>query len=483
MAFVANFYTFSKKRNSTKIPSSGAVPAQIDLKEETSVIRPVIYVSGISGPYVLNYCYIAEFSRYYFIENWTWENGRWAAELDIDVLASYKAAIGASSQYVVRASAAYNGRITDTVYPALANYSYDGVVLGRNQRQSVIGGYFILGVVSSSGGVLGSATYYVFDWHTMAYFRGVLLSNVNWTNVTEITDELLQTLFNPFQYILSCKWTPYLPPTVQLQSVTSIPFGYWTFDISGLSGAVAYLYVTNNIPVSTGKRYDVPDANIPKHPQSSRGMYLCGEAYSDYWLMMTGYGRIKIPNYAIVTGYGISIYETLDFVSGDSILNVFVGSGANETTTPAVTAHSHFMIDLPFAQVDQDILSAAVDATSAITGAGKSLLSLDVGGAIQNAVTGIANTVRDIAPSVQKGGSPGSWAATGEYGGADMIECVFTNIADEDNADLGRPLCSVRTLSAIPGYIMCANAHLATTGTETEQRTIEEFLNGGFFYE
>lgn len=459
-----------------------------ELKEQSSMIAPRLILLPVSGVnlYEFNCAYIPALGdRYYTISDVIWLNGRYELDLRVDVLATYKTSIGNSTQYVARAAAASNGAIKDTIYPITTAARYGNTLLGQNQRQNIQNGYFIMGVLAPSGSVLGSVTYYVLNWRTALFLRGKLLTDLQWTNVTEITEELLQTLFNPCQYIVSYKWVPYSPPVTVLSQVTSINFGYWSFDISELTGGYAAQMITANIPTTNLLRYAVTDANIPKHPQIARGAYLSAEPYSRYYLLMTGYGRLDLPALAVTNGNGFTIYETLDYVSGESILNVYLGAGSEETTTPILTAHSHFAIDMPFAQSDQNILSGISDAASAVSGTVGSLMRFDVGGAIQNAITGITSAISDVAPVVQKGGNSGSFAATGEFSGADLIEAVFYIIGDEDNADLGRPLCAPRQLSTLSGFILCANGHAQgmSTATDAEKTEVEQYLNTGFFYE
>lgn len=484
MAVNITLYTVTKKQNSTYRPTQG-LPIQGLIKDESSLLEPTLVLVPPTGVSLLsyNYCYIPTLSRYYWVTDMIWRNGRYEFRLKCDVLATYKADIGASSQYVLRSSAASNGLVADSIYPLTAQTTLDNCILGQNQRQSILNGYFVLGVMCPDGGILGSVTYYVLSWQAALYLRVQLLTDLSWTNVTEITDELLQTLFDPYQYIVSYKWFPVAPPSSELTQVTDIKFGYWTFSVAGVTGATVYRYASNDLPTSTTLRYSVPSASIPDHPQIARGRYLNGAPYSEYYLMMTGYGKTKLPNDAFILGYGLTIYETIDFVSGDSILDVFIGAGSEATTSPVATIHSHMGVDLPFGSSDQDILTAAGSAVSAATGGIGNLLTGNFGGAIQNIVSGVVNTVTEASPTVQKGGSSGSFAALAEYWGNDLIECIFHSIAAEDNADLGRPLCAVRTLSSLGGYMVVANPHIPISGTQAEQAEIERYLANGFFYE
>jgi hypothetical protein len=63
------------------------------LRHETSVIKPNILIEA-TNPTGFNYCYIPQFGRYYFIENFTSiRTNLWRMECSVDVLMSFKDAI------------------------------------------------------------------------------------------------------------------------------------------------------------------------------------------------------------------------------------------------------------------------------------------------------------------------------------------------------------------------------------------------------
>ena len=90
--FFASFY---KKENSTKRPMSPGdqlttkVTVTGHLKEPCSVLHPVISLQSPPNPNqppdFYRYAYIPLFSRYYWVDDWTWENGLWTVHLDVDV--------------------------------------------------------------------------------------------------------------------------------------------------------------------------------------------------------------------------------------------------------------------------------------------------------------------------------------------------------------------------------------------------------------
>ena len=56
-------------------------------------------------------------------------------------------------------------------------------------------------------------------------------------------------------------------------------------------------------------------------------------------------------------------------------------------------------------------------------------------------------------------------------------------LAEEDNANRGRPLAKKRILKNIPGYIMVEDADVETSGLGEETALIKQYMEGGFFYE
>ena len=119
---LVNLYSFEKKKNSTKQPliSSATTLTSVQLKDETSIMNPVLLVnpsnSALPSPFVpsgFNYANIPSFGRYYYISDWTWKNGIWECTLNVDVLASFKTAIGNTSAYVERSASMYDSNVVD----------------------------------------------------------------------------------------------------------------------------------------------------------------------------------------------------------------------------------------------------------------------------------------------------------------------------------------------------------------------------------
>ena len=88
-----NIYVNNSEKNKLGKSLSNKVTLNGHLKEETSIIEPIIKVD-ISNPSKYNYCYIPQFNRYYFIKDINNINANiWELHLHVDVLESYKSNI------------------------------------------------------------------------------------------------------------------------------------------------------------------------------------------------------------------------------------------------------------------------------------------------------------------------------------------------------------------------------------------------------
>ena len=215
-------YEFKKRENSTKRPDDSATQRTHEavLKMPTSLLNPEIsFDFGLKGnPSFYNYAYISDLgNRYYFIRDWTVSEGHiWTAHMEVDVLASWKASIGASTQYIKRSSYTYDGGIMDNVYPTKQppqiNLSQSASPWSTT---SLASGCYVVGIINNKDGGMGAAHYYMFTQDMMNKLLAYMLGGVEWMGtITDISDSLLKVLMNPIhsvQQIMSDQ-TPALEP-------------------------------------------------------------------------------------------------------------------------------------------------------------------------------------------------------------------------------------------------------------------------------
>ena len=83
-------------------------------------------------------------------------------------------------------------------------------------------------------------------------------------------------------------------------------------------------------------------------------------------------------------------------------------------------------------------------------------------------------------PSLSTSGSNGSLLFL-EY--PPKLYAKFNHVVNDDVVQLGRPLCEIRVINTLSGFIKCMDAELETAATKEEKSMVISFLNGGFFYE
>ena len=462
-------YEFKKRENSTKRPDSSATQRTHSavLKMPTSLLRPEIsFDFGLKGnPSFYNYAYISELgNRYYFIRDWTVSEGHiWTAHMEVDVLASWKASIGASTQYVTRSSFSSDGSIVDGLYPA------KGDVTLRAESASIwptvtaiSGGSYVVGIVNNSADAIGAVAYYVFSEAKFRAFMAYLMGDVSWTGqIDDISVDLLKVLFNPMQYITSVMWYPDNAPAGE--KVTSIPFGWWNLPVSA-----AKLKTSGVLPSAA-------NITIPKHPQAAtRGKYLNAAPFSQYMFDSRVWGVIPIDTTSIINEEALSMSYTVDYTTG--IADMYLKAGLSDYAI--AVRRGQYGVPVQIAQIGQNYLNMALTSVNGAANVAKNLFN-PVG-----AITAGANMIGDmINASMPEFATSGSNGTVANFTSAPTLYAKFLPVVSDDNDDRGRPYCKKVQLSTLPGYQVIADPDLAIAGTSEENREIKNYLAGGYFYE
>lgn len=93
------------------------------LREQSSIIDPIITISDIDE-YIgsMNYAYIPEFNRYYFITNIeSVRNNLWKVSFHVDVLFTYRDAIRANYAIIERNENEYDLKLNDGLFRTQQN--------------------------------------------------------------------------------------------------------------------------------------------------------------------------------------------------------------------------------------------------------------------------------------------------------------------------------------------------------------------------
>lgn len=483
MSYTVTFWAFAKKSNSTKIPSTAGTQYTCEVVDTSGILNPTIKLhTNFTDPSSWTYARITQFNRYYFISNWRYDRGLWWADLMEDVLASYKTQIGDLNMYVLRSAAASNGKIVDTRYPIIAGTAHDDAQNNSNPfAESVGNGYFVVGILNNDLGAVGVVSYYVFDSAEFRHFADFLLGDSSYLDQpAEISDELLKCLVNPTQYIVSCIWLPVQPPVGS--TVSDIPVGWWTLSGVSASHLSGYSRTSGSVSVT-----------VPKHPDAAaRGAYLLQEPYSTYYLDFPPFGSFTIPANALVDETSLDLYWDVDCISGMGRLRVLGGPTGHRGTITIINAQ--IGVPVALAQNAPDLGAVIQQSIENSTGYQPSGGRTQLGRAINNLysaaaqkLSGAGETISDIANAyvasrlpVQVLGGNGGFMS-GYY--PIKLTLTYAKIAPDNTAEWGKPLCEVRTLKTLSGYILCADTDFEISCTAAERDAIGAALTGGFFYE
>lgn len=478
-------YNFEKKNNSTKRPASDDGQLFIcRLKESTSAMNPVMRfdVGLVTSPTDYNYAYIPNFDRYYFINDWTFNGPTWDASMTVDVLASFKTAIGEQEMYVLRSADDSNGNILDDFYPTKTSLlngsparslapdevtisSHRGTVTDSNYWQKTdLTGFYVIGVTGDN-----NVKYYGMTGNVFYYLMKDLLS-FSPEDMEDVSSGIAKSIAKPVQYISSCYWIPItsVPRFSDYAESQSIKFGWYSMG-------PYYCMQLDPMFDSFSVEFKI---DIPKHPYaSSRGSYLNMQPYTIYTLDYLPFGAFSLNNIDISQDTKIGCSVEVDIATGKGELYVSTVSGK------IFLLHSSALygVPVPIAQATNDLISSISSVLTGSVGAATGLVTGNIPGAITSYASGIISGIKSALPEINSVGSQGSVIGFRKHIPQVWTKCY--DIVDEDIEHKGRPLCEEKELDTLTGYIECRDGDIDIACTEEERNQISSFLTGGFFYE
>lgn len=487
MAITVRLYTFTKRENSTKRPSSGGTDYSCTLIDNTSLMNPTFKLSIASNPIGKNYVYVPDFNRYYFINDIVSYQNFWHITCTCDVLASFKTEIGSESHYVLRSASSYDEYISDNVYTTKITQKGTHIISSTSLNWNT-GHSYILGIIGNSNRQVGSVTYYQMDDTALKDFISFLMHNINdWCNIptAEYDTGVKQALLNPIQYIASCMAFPAAFPSSYTQ-VKFINFGYYHWNVTG-NGKIRIVEIGES-------HEETVTVSIPKHTQAnSRGKYMNCAPYSDYSLRFAPIGEIPIDPASLVAASDLIVKCKYEYIQGQGVVTVGPKLNPNANTISIVNYCGTCQVGVPIqlTQAIIDPLKAQVqwqkDTSAIVTNGAKNITP---GGIFDTAFNftnnmdyAMANALYNKYPQVHSVGNNGSLINFFDLDWGLYINYKYYELVDEDISEFGRPLCKVKQLNTLSGFILCSNAECHISGTYDESTKINGYLNGGFYYE
>lgn len=460
MSFNVNLFSnFSKAKNSTKVPSGGST-LPCDMVEPCGVLSPRIsFNQGTQwNPSSYNYAQIPDFSRYYWVNEWTWDSGRWYASLSVDPMASWKTSILASTEYVTRSASSSDSHIVDTMYPTKEQYSFNANAFQPWTGRTLTSGSYVVGVLGANETATGGVGYFVASSSGLNNLIWAMMRDTNWIgSVPDISDELLRCLVNPMQYITSVMWLPIAPDGGS--EVSSVHAGWWYTGIG-----LAVYQGANVIEGTAGTR--------TSHPQSSGKPWLNYAPFTTITLEVPPFGKINLNPEKYPVGSDVNYRIVVDGISGMGYVRTF--PAANEAAGEIMFAKVG--VDLSVGQSTASGLGAAggtISQAAGIAGFASGLMNRNPLAAIGSAIEGMRPELNTIC---QNGGTA-MYIASGH-----LVE-KFVMIVDTDNEHLGTPLCRKVKLSSLSGYAQCLDPDVDIPCASQEHDQIAAYMSNGFYIE
>lgn len=506
----AFLYSIQKRINSTKRPAEQTGRrVEITLKDDTSLLKPVIKLlwnggttQGANGnPTNFNYIEMPGFRaewgdgtaigsygpRWYWITGWTYSERQWVASCEIDVLGTWKLGIGVSEKYVLRSATQFDGTIPDNFYFPRASVTMSTYPAnpagqpGKIFERKLQYGFYIVGITGqgntySTGGI-GYLIYTPSAFASLlnAAYTGAsglwpnsLSSNDFGTALAEYGAYLQESMTNPYQYINSVMWVPFDP---RGQGAGTVPtfLGYINTGVQG--------YQMTESTYSVLFKY-----NLPQDYLYDDNVWKLLPPYRRVELQIPMFGNFDIEPMKLLYANEIRCNCTVDLASGKATLEAFSFDTQRAQRVAILfrtTGEVGIQIPISGAMVD-----VAQGLSTAVNGASNAVTSLLTGN-IAGAVSGIVSAAESFIPTVVGGGSMSGNLSMLDW---DLYpsQVVIYDYApiDQDPTEFGRPLCKLKKLNLLSGFIMLKDGefkNLSAFPEELEQ--IRKYTEGGFFYE
>lgn len=450
---------FSKKHNSTRIPTTQGALFDMVMKHETSLNNPTFFIN--SNDFSFTYAYWN--GTYYFVNDIISVRDSYIAiSCTKDVLATHREAILNTTQLVARSASDYDGKIIDKMAVGKADIKKNEVTFNSPFETT---GTYVLGVIAKNRGsaTIGCVTYYALSSSKLAELMRFMLGDIDYMGIdfdslADWTEQLFKGLINPFQYIVSCTYFPFEVP---FGASSFIEFGFWETTISA-----NYLGAS----IVSFSAY----ADIPKHNQAgSRGSYLNLAPYTNYVLNYSPFGNVPIDTHSLINSSSLSLLTVVDLLTGKGLLKVSDNNGID-----IMTLHSQIGVPVQMAQLVKGIIGGDV-ASVAVSSITSSAISAYTSLSIES--MNVGSSTSSFAPKLMTSGGNGSRA---EYTAQSRnIVAEFIQVAEENRALNGRPLMQNRVLRDISGYTECINPSIDIECLESDRGIINSYLSSGLYIE
>ena len=453
----AVFYSFSKRKNSTALPSGAGETFEITLKNGCSFLSPTFLLSAETFSY--NYCNFN--GRYYWVTDIvSVRNNLFEVQCSVDVLASWKNDIMATSAFVEYSSSDNDQSIKDSRNITTVDIQRTASYLNMDMFNST--GSYILATLSSPASEAINNSFSVLYGLT----AGDLGALAQEFNSPDALTAIRQYFDSPTDTIVFCRWLPRNligGPT----RLVPVRFGEYTSNVTGT-------LIEDNYSSEIG------DITIPWQKSDFRNF----EPYSSAVLYLPGVGNVQLPLSSLAGLQTLSIQCVMDYVTNGIHYQVTDGTGANIVGTYSGSVG----VDIPVSAVQSGNVGGILAGIGSIAGG---IGAVATGGLTLGASAALGGGLIATAASAMSQNIRSTGSFSGGYnvkaGGTTIHLEIFRNQSVQEPSEysgiIGNPCMKTRQISGLSGYCQTNSFQVGGAMTETEKSQINSMMDGGVYIE
>ena len=483
----AYLYRFSKRRNSTALPplSSGRAVSLV-LKDGTSLTDPTFILSGSALP---DENYIQFEGRFYHVlEITSIRQGIWGFNCHVDVLATYKANILASSAFVAYDQTA-NTELTDS---RLSIKTTGTFIQNTGSGWTYLGGgscviLNVIGAEGESGDQNGVASYAV----TIDTARTLM------QRIKSFSENLYPDAQDPADTLEALK------QFVTITRDTSRQAAKYKNAMSCIKSAIIFpcaydrAYGWGDTELWLGEyRVNVPCRRLQFGAYDRQTVIIPWQAndwrrnapYTEVLLYLPYVGVVNIPVSAIIGCSALTV--EYDFTYADGGCTVKVSRDSYDPLQPTSGIIYKAATNLGGSYAIGEAVSSGFNTWMATAGATAALIGATVisGGALAPVAAAGSAGIMGIANSISQSPSSVGTSSGGLLESTPNVICAVnyhdTNVApDSVSAIMGTPTMAVKALAGLTGYVETRLFSVSGDMLENERIEINTYLDGGVYIE
>ena len=473
MAISATFYTFSKRKNSTKQPTGSGDSYDVALKSGTSLISPTLLLNIASRP---SYNYLSFEGRYYFVTDIvSVKNDLWEISCAVDALATWKSEIGSTTANILYATGGRSD-IVDTRIPVTSDVAIDSRVAGITGDFTGFTDWSMgIAIISVTGS--GSFGNYLISAGDVSQ----LLKNVDLftaSTITDVTTGLRQLVTNNgvANNLKGAICIPIILSSMgNFGSAQQIVLGNYPCTDSNNNPVVGYEVLDPflNASTSIGIPWQYSDwrRNVP---------------YTKVYLYVPLIGMLSIASSEVVNEATLTVLYALNVLSGDVAVEIKGGTSGRVLATASCNiamATPYGSSNISSAKVTSAIgtgVAAVASVALGVATGGAGVVAL--GGGLAASAAGLLNAVGG---ETSGGGGLGGSAVTGlDLGVQCFTVCkTLTDTPANLNSIIGKPVMKKATISTYTGFVQTDGMCVSGNMTDSEHDIINAACDRGIYYE